>query len=80
MQIAKQSILGIYIFGRQGRIQRTFFFGGGGPSLGGGGLPTPIFKFLHGFRPLYFEIAEFCIIFYIVKFLNLSFWGPNSPL
>ena len=31
----------------------------GGPSLGGWGLTYPIFKFLHGFRPLYFEIAEF---------------------
>ena len=31
----------------------------GGASLGGGGLTYPIFKFLYGFRPLYFEIAEF---------------------
>ena len=31
----------------------------GGPSFGGGGLTYHIFKFIHGFRPLYFEIAEF---------------------
>ena len=30
---------------------------GRGASLGGGGLTYPIFKFLHGFRPLYFEFA-----------------------
>ena len=40
----------------------------GGEVLAEGAKPTPIFKFLHGFRPLYFEIAEFCIYVFILLF------------
>ena len=46
---------------------RFFFFWGGGASFGGVGLTYPIFKFIHGFRPLYFEIAEFGHLFFILS-------------
>ena len=54
---------------------RFFFFfffwgGGGGSNFGGADLTTPIFNFLHGFRPLYFEVAEFwwflCLFFMFI--------------
>ena len=60
----------------QGRIQRSIL---GRPSLGGGGLTNlpPFSRFsTHGFRPLYFEIADF-----FVKFLSLFshfFWGGTG--
>ena len=51
----------------QGRIQRSvFFWGGGGASLGGGGLTYPHFQVSPRIRPLYFEIAEFWYLFFIL--------------
>ena len=52
-----------------------FFFGGGGLGrFGGAGLTYQILKFIHGFRPLYFEITEFSYLFFILRifFLNYS--------
>ena len=39
---------------------------GGGASFGGGGQTYPHFKLVLGFRPLYFEIAEFWHLFFIL--------------
>ena len=59
---------------------RFFFWRGEGASFVGGGLT---YKFLHGFRPLYFEIAEFWHLFlFYVKFWSLfsRFGGQTGHL
>ena len=56
-------------------------FGGGGQVLAEVTWPTPIFNFLHSFRPLYFEITEFLHLFilcFFFRFIYSSFGGQNT--
>ena len=64
------------------RIQRTvFFFLEGKLWRRGPNLPTPIFNFLFGFRPLYFEITEYWNFYFMfISHIYSVVRGANGSL